>query len=92
MDGAGRRDARRRTEAVQRIAQGAGEHFATHVDVDAARARARRASHAHGDAEHSAACGLRVDPAWPLAARAGERAQHLGAQEPRRDRHGKGAV
>ena len=47
-------------------------------------ARARRAGHAHGVPEHPAAGGLRVDQTRPFAARAGERARAVGAEEPLR--------
>ena len=42
--------------------------------------------------EHSAAGGLRTDPARPLAARAGERARPLGAPQPPGDQRGAGAL
>ena len=55
-------------------------------------AGARRAGHAHGVPDHSAAGRLRTDQARPFAARAGERAWPVGAAEPRRRSRRRGGV
>src|SRR5882724_2365790 len=85
MDGAGRRRARRWSEALQRNSPRAGQHLAADVDADAAGPRTGWPRHAYRVPHRSAARRLRADQAWTIVAQAGERIRSVGPAKPRDD-------